>query len=677
MKQIRSILPLVLILSFIGIADAQNTAIKQDLIEQIIENIAEQEEENPDYTNLLEEITKLFQNPLNINTANAQDLERLFFLNQNQIEQFIKYREENGAILSIYEIQLIKGFSAELVKNIAPLISTKAIAKPISVKKLKHQLLIRCEHSFQKETGYKTASKNSKYLGNPWKYYSRYQMQSSESGINFGFTAENDKGEPFFKDENSNGFDFYSAHVQKKSNGLFKQVNLGDYQIKFGQGLSLWSGMGGKKSSFTTQNARKLQGVRSYKSTDENRFFRGVSIIISPVKGIDIATFASYKKIDASANTDTISSYASSIVNTGLHRNRNELDKKNALKEKLLGGYFTWNLKNTQLGATFIQYSYSPEIKIHEKAYSQYNFTGKNNYNLSINYQTQINKIHLFGEAARSKSGGIGILQGANIQIHPQLNLETIYRKYDMDFHAHYSNSFSEQSRSQNEEGIYIGITFHPFPKWSIKAYYDQFEFPWLKHSSNSPTAGHEYFSQIEYTSSDKLSVYFRYKQENKADNIDADFINTPVEFEKTQYRIHLSAKPATNWEIRNRIEFTEYKQADRSANGFLIYQDLIYRFSQFPLHISLRYALFDTDSYDTRIYAYENDILYAYSVPAYYNKGSRFYLNLNYKISNKITIYARYAQTKYSDTESIGSGTSLIDGNTKSDVKLQLKFRF
>ncbi|MDQ2180574.1 helix-hairpin-helix domain-containing protein [Marinifilum sp. D714] len=677
MKQIRSILLLVLFLSFLGIANAQNTAGEQDLIERIIENIAEQEEDNPDYTNLLEEITKLIQHPLNINAANSYELEKLYFLNQNQIEQLIKYREENGSILSIYEIQLIKGFSAELVKNIAPLISTKEIQKPISLKKTQHQLLIRSEHNFQKEAGYNKSSENSKYLGNPWKYYSRYQMQSPKSGLDFGFTAENDKGEPFFKDQNSNGFDFYSAHVQKKSNGLLKQINLGDYQIKFGQGVSLWSGMGGKKSSFTTQNARKYQGIRSYKSTDENRFFRGASIIISPLKGINIAAFSSYKKIDASSGADTISSFTSSIVNTGLHRNRNELDKKDILKEKLFGGYFSWNLKNTQFGAAFIQYSYSPEIKIAEKAYSQYNFTGKNNYNLSINYQTQINNIHLFGEAARSKSGGIGILQGANIQIHPQFNLETIYRKYDKDFHAHYSNSFSEQSRSQNEEGIYIGINFHPFSKWSIKAYYDQFEFPWLRYSSNSPTDGHEYFAQIEYTNSDKLSIYFRYKQENKADNINADFINIPVEYEKTQYRLHLSTKPATNWEIRNRIEFTKYKQADRNENGFLIYQDLIYRFSQFPLNISLRYALFDTDSYDTRIYAYENDILYAYSVPAYYNKGSRFYLNLNYKISNKITLYARYALTKYSNKESIGSGTSLIDGDTKSDVKLQLKFRF
>ncbi|WP_421918052.1 helix-hairpin-helix domain-containing protein [Marinifilum sp.] len=677
MKHLRIKILFVIMLSCTLVSQSQNTTSEQDLIERIIENIAEQEEENSDYTNLLEEITRLTQNPLNINTASFYELQKLHLLNRNQIEQLLKYRDENGEILSIYELQLINGFSSDLVRIIAPMIASKTNLKSQDSKSGKHLLLLRTEHNFEKEAGYTSTKVNSKYLGDSWKYYSRYQLQDPKSGINFGFTAENDKGEPFFKDDNQNGFDFYSIHLQKQFRGFIQQINLGDYQIKFGQGLSLWTGMGGNKSSFTTQNARKYQGIRAYKSSDENRFFRGASILVAPTKGVNLAAFGSLKKIDASTKSDTISSFVSRIVNTGLHRNRNELNKKDALEEKLLGGYLMWNLKSSEFGICYVYYSFSPEIKIQEKAYSTYNFRGQDNYNLSFTYQSQINHIHLFAEVAKSKSGGLGILQAANIQIHPQLSLEAIYRKYDKDYHALFANSFSEQSRNQNEEGLYFGIDFHPFPKWTIKAYYDQFEFPWLRQSANSPSKGHEYFSEIEYTQNEKLSVYFRYKQENKADNMPSSFINTPVEFEKTQYRLHLSSKPATNWEIRNRIEFSQYKQAEQNENGFLIYQDLIYHFPEFPLNISLRYALFDTDSYNTRIYAYENDILYAYSIPAYYNKGSRFYLNLNYKINNKLTLYARYAQTKYSKSERIGTGTSLIHGNTKSDFKAQLKFNF
>lgn len=72
---------------------------------------------------------------------------------------------------------------------------------------------------------------------------------------------------------------------------------MGDYQIKFGQGVSLWSGTGNKKSAFTTQNARKQKGVKAYKSTDENKFFRGTAITLSPLKNLTMVGFASLKKL--------------------------------------------------------------------------------------------------------------------------------------------------------------------------------------------------------------------------------------------------------------------------------------------------------------------------------------------------------------------------------------------
>lgn len=657
---------------------AQNTVNRNDLIESLIENIAEQSEEELDYTNLLEEISELISNPLNINSANSKDLQKLYFLNQNQINSLIEYRESNGEILSIYELQLIPGFTFELIRNIEPLLSIQANTQKTTLnKKAQNLILLRTERTIEKEKGYRSSNENSRYMGNQWKYYSRIHSTIPKKGLELGITAEKDKGEAFFDKNNNQGFDYYSAHLQLKRKGFIKQINIGDYQVKFGQGVSLWSGLGGKKSTLTTQNSRRYQGIRSYKSTDENKFFRGLALVLRTTKNSKLAFFASSKKIDASTNTDTITSFVSSIINTGFHRNKNEIDKKDQLREQVFGSYFMLNLKKVELGLAYLQYEYSPEISPRETTYSYHNFSGKNNYNLSFTYQSQFNSIHFFGEAARSKSGGMGFLQGANIQVHSQLNLEVIYRKYDENYHTHFASSFAEQSKPQNEEGFYLGINFHPLPQWTIKAYYDQFEFPWLKYTANSPGNGHEYLAQIEYTPNEKVSTYFRFKQENKAQNNSSNPIKYPVEIEKTQYRLHISAKPAANWEIRNRVEFSDYKKENLHENGFLIYQDLIYRCPKFPMNISLRYALFHTDSYNSRIYAYENDILYAFSIPAYYLKGNRFYLNLNYKLHKKITLYARYSQTKYKDTESIGSGNSEISGNTKSDLKIQLRIKF
>ncbi len=661
---------------FIGKAWGQKEVNAYELLDKILESIAEDEESEADYTSLLDEITNLIQNPLNVNVATDKDLQKLYLLNHNQIDQLLKYRESNGKIYSIYELRLIQGFSMELLRDISPMIRFNDNLMETS-SKLSQQVLLRTDHAFEKELGYQSLHENSKYLGEPWKYYLKYEAQLEKHGLHFGMTGETDQGEAFFTGENSTGFDFYSAHIQYKSKGFVEQINLGDYQIRFGQGLSLWFGSGGKKSSLATKNARKSRGVRAYKSVDENRFLRGASAVLSFTKNIKLLAFASTKKVDATVKNDSSSLYVSSILNNGLHRSRNELDKKDALKEQVFGGCLNWDFKHVELGVSFVSYSFSPKIKIDEKAYSRFYFSGSQNYNLGFSFETQIRNIHLFGEIANSKSGAFAMLQGANIQIHPQLDFEAIYRKFPENYHAHFSNAFSEQSRNQNEQALYFGIHFRPFPKWSIKAYYDQFEFPWLRYSSTSPGNGHEYFVQAEYTRNEKLSVYFRYKQENKSKDEPSEYLNTPIEFEKSLYRIHLSATPATNWEIRNRIEFLHYKQSEQKELGFLIYQDAIYKFPRIPLLISFRYALFDTDSYNARIYAYESDILYAYSVPAYYNKGSRFYLKLNCKLSSRISCYARYAQTKYADAESIGSGMSLIKGNKKSDIKFLLKIKF
>lgn len=656
----------------------QKASTNSDLVEKIIENIAEQSDEELDYSTLLDELNLLTQNPIDLNNAGNKELTQLFILNQNQITNFIKYRDATGLILSLYELQLIPGFSEEIIRMIEPFVRlNQNIDHEFRTNlKAKHQLLLKTEKNLETEKAYNSNNPKSKFLGSPWKLYSRYQYTSPKRKLTFGFTSEKDKGEPFFKGENSAGFDYYSGFLQYKTQGIVKQINIGDYQVKFGQGLNLWSGLSAGKSSLTTHNANKSQGIKTYKSTNENLFFRGASVLLCPVKNIEIALFASYLNKDASLDSDSIQTSVRSIVNTGFHRNQNEFDKKHQLEETVLGSYMYINLKKIELGVSYLQSSYSPQIRPENKAYNYHRFKGSKNRNLSITYQTQYRSIHLFGELAQSKSGGIAILQGANIQAHSRLNLELIYRKYDPDYQAFFSNAFAEQSRTQNEEGYYFGAEFHPISKWTIKVYYDQFQFPWLKYTTNAPSSGHEYFSQLEFTPNSSTSIYFRYKQENKAVNNNSEIFKGLVIQKKNQYRLHLSARLGNNWEIRNRIEMAQYQKKDTKESGYLIYQDIRYQFTQKPIAINLRFALFDTDSFNSRIYAYENDILYAYSVPAYYLQGSRFYFNFNWKINRYCKIYLKYAQTKYANRTHIGSGNSEIKGNTKSEVKLLLKLR-
>jgi hypothetical protein len=100
-----------------------------------------------------------------------------------------------------------------------------------------------------------------------------------------------------------------------------------------------------------------------------------------------------------------------------------------------------------------------------------------------------------------------------------------------------------------------------------------------------------------------------------------------------------------------------------------MISQDLFYRPLGKKYSFNFRYAVFNCPDFNTRIYAYENDIQGVYSVPFYYGKGSRFYLNAGLKASRMIGIQVRYALSWIESPD---------DGNAvKSDIKIQVKLTF
>jgi len=124
-------------------------------------------------------------------------------------------------------------------------------------------------------------------------------------------------------------------------------------------------------------------------------------------------------------------------------------------------------------------------------------------------------------------------------------------------------------------------------------------------------------------------------------------------------------------------LNYRILKKLETNDNGYLIYQDVIYKPDKLPLALAIRYSIFDTDSWDSRIYAYENDVLYGFSIPAFYSKGMRSYLNLKYSIAKNVDFWFKYAITRYFDKDTIGTGLTEIQGNTKSEVKVQFRFKF
>lgn len=109
---------------------------------------------------------------------------------------------------------------------------------------------------------------------------------------------------------------------------------------------------------------------------------------------------------------------------------------------------------------------------------------------------------------------------------------------------------------------------------------------------------------------------------------------------------------------------------------GTLLLLDVFYHPASIPLKLSCRYALFNTDNYSSRLYAYENDVLYASSMPAYYGKGFRTYLLVKYSPARWLDAWLRLSLTCYADRNIISSGLEEIKGNKVPEIKFQLRIK-
>ena len=679
----------------------QLVAFSQQLIlppslEEIIEEIAANAEEDLDLSVIIDDLYFLWEYPLDINQASREDLSRLYLLNDFQIDRLLAYVRRYPPVLSVFELIYIEGFSSDLVRKISPFLSIgeKPPAAKLSLNKSlkygRHQIYLRTQQVLEEQKGFSSisdsalaASPNSRYLGSRQKIYSRY-LFSSGNRIFWGITAEKDAGEEFFRASNKSGFDYYSAHVYIRELGKIKRLALGDFHVRFGQGLVLWPGFSTGKSADVLNIKKNPRGLIRYASTDENLFMRGAGTTISVAEKFDVTLFFSFKQIDASVSgidsaTNRITE-VSSLQNTGLHGTPSQVKNKNVLGEYIAGSNVTWKGNHFNSGFTAIYYRYSAPLIPAERIYNQFDFRGQENYNISADFQTSLNNIQLFGEIALSQSGGSALLAGLLANAGPRVTLASAFRRYTRDYQAYFSNAFGENTRNNNETGAYTGIVLLPLPRWKVSAFMDIFSFPWLKFGAYTPSQGYDYLVQADFSPSRNTSMYFRVKQKNKPLNalIEEPFVRQTEEIRNTNFRYQINYRVLPTLELRNRIEFVSYqRESQASENGFLIYQDVIYRPENIPISLSFRYAMFETDSYNARMYAYENDVLYAFSVPAYYDQGTRTYLNISYSLKKGIDLWLRIAQTWLPDREIIGSGLNEIKGNTRTEAKVQARMTF
>lgn len=668
-------------------------------IDEAIEKYAEAQELQRDYSELADELSEHQRRPVNLNTTKPAELNEIPMLSTRQLSALINYRNTYGEIFTLYELQSIPGFDSAFIMKIEPYVTIlpASSAPRFTIGNLiklgRHDLLMRIGQDLPASAGYKTvdsvrmANPDSYYPGNPQKYYFRYRYTWFDK-IQVAVAGEKDPGEQFFRGNQSSGFDYYAAALQLTNIGILKNLTIGNFKVNFGQGLTIGTGMAlGAVPGFSGGQSR-ASGIRSNLSMDETGSLKGLAATLK-ISHFEISAFLSRAMRTGTIRmTDTLTNKVaeiSSLTGTGLHRTATEVSKKNTVTELLAGGHAGFTASPSQgwgfrIGVTGTWVSYSAVIKPIPHVYNQFNFTGNSNYNLGFDFQLRVHRLYLSGEIARSANGAWAGITGFIFTPDPNVSISATYRNYSSGYQNLFSNAFGQNSMNSNEEGLFVSLNAGITPKITLSGYVDLCRFPWVKFRVDAPTRCIEWglFTTLQLSRNSAIQIRYNRKatRENNADMPDV-LTHKLVDQCVSSFRVTFDLNPVEVVNLKSRIELKHARLSGKEIGlGYLIYQDIQVNTRIWVRAITMRVGIFDIPGYETRIYAYEPEVLYGYSVPCFEGSGIRSCLVLKMLPLRKVTLWLRGAVVWYAGRMTVGNGNDLTNGNMRAEIAGQIQIR-
>ena len=670
------LLSLSLILFLVNVSYGQESEVRDVDLGVLTDNIVDLTDPETSNAELYENYYQLVSHPINLNKASEDQLRLLGILTEKQIEALIAHIRTNGNLISIHELQAIDGFDLPTIHKLKPFVAIddpdQLVNRSFATRIFRYSntyLLTRYEKKM--DVSNSTSGAADEFVGSPDKYLLRFRS-SIPGDFSFGITGEKDPGERFQvnQDEKQYGFDFYSYHLQIQNKKTLENLILGDFLVQFGQGLTLGNGFGFGKGAETITTIRKSNiGFLPYTSVTEFGFLRGIASTLNVTRNWSLSLFLTNNKRDANISTEDGVQTVSGMVITGLHRNASEIADHNTLTERNVGAATSYHRNNIEAGILVHRIDFSIPLQKKPSAYNQFAFNGSSNTNAGAYFNYRLDNVSIFSEFSKTLGGGNALIAGLLASVSRDIDVSFVFRKYDEDFTTFYSNAFSENTSPSNETGLYWGWKLKLAPKFFFSGYVDVFVFPWLKFRTYKPSTGREMLARITFQPSRKALMYFQGKQEIKFQNTsnDSELYNAAA-ITKYNFLANIDITASDQLRLKTRFQKSVTSGDESKSSGTAVCQDIIYKFGRFKF--TGRYAIFGTDDYDNRQYVYENDVLLAYSLPAYYGTGTRHYVIGEYKISRSLSFWVRYSNTTRQASD------SHEDTESASDVKMQLMLK-
>lgn len=604
-----------------------------------------------DYEQLQTDLYALHDAPIDLNNTSDEELSQLYFLSPQQIDDILAYAGRHP-FESLYELRLIPSLAEYEIRDLLPFVVIKkgemtglrdnGIAKlyPREVfAHATHEIITRVD------------ARNIEGVEgtDPMYVQGRYRFDYQRKVI-FGAQLRRPVG-GVAKDLQ------YGAYLQLHDiTPHLHTVVGGNFQASFGQGLVLAPVFHSGKSSYVSSVGMQQQGLRYYSSVD-GEGLHGVGATLRHA-------FSSQTRLDASA----------------LYSMRRAND---STWHHLLGANLTLRHKRLEVQLTAIENLWSDSIHPYRNAkYNRHYFRGRNQAVIGASFRYNHGWFDAFGEVATAQNyeypslqgeelcsierpvdgrrtsiggrlthWGVGTLIGSRFYPTQGVSLVALYRYYSPYFDNALGYAFSETSRINDENGGYLGFEITRWRNWRISGYGDVFYFSGYKYGLGDAvkTLGYDAMAEIQYSwakrpsfqggDGGRLSLRLRARQKG-----DATY-STRAQFDWAQ----------GSWSLRTTAEanLTTNPLTPQLTYGFTLYQDIAFDLTPYtvhhtPLSFHLRLQGFDAREWANRIYTYEHDVLYAFSIPATYGLGGRAYLCLRWQILPQLALYFRVSETVY-----------------------------
>lgn len=596
-----------------------------------------------DFEQLQTDLYALHESPIDLNNTSDEELSQLYFLSPQQIDDILMYADRHP-FESLYELRMIPSLTDYEIRDLLPFVKITRARDHETTTIFPKEVFTHADHELLARVD---ARNIEGYSGtDPIYTQLRYRFDYRRRVL-FGAQLRRPAGGLAQDLE-------YGAYLQLSDIAPHLHTLVaGNFQASFGQGLVLAPVFHSGKSMYVTSVGQQTNGLRYYSSVDgEGLHGTGATLRWNWGKTtrLDVSALYSMKR----ANDSTW--------------------------HHLVGANLTLRHKRLELQLTAIENIWSDSIHPYRNAkYNQHYFRGRNQAVLGASFRYNHGWFDVFGEVATTENfdhpslqggdggrlthWGFGTMVGSRFYPTNGVSLVALYRYYSPWFDNALGYAFSETSRINDENGGYIGIELSRWKNWHISGYGDVFYFSGYKYGLGdaTKTIGYDALIDIRYngiTSSRNNDWYISLRARAKQKGISTYAARLTFDWQQG------------GWSLRTTAD-ANYVQ----SYGVSIAQDIAYDFTPYTLHhtplsIRLRLQGFDARDWNNRIYCYEHDVLYAFSIPAVYGLGGRAYVCLRWQIIPQLALYFRLSETVYAKTWASAHNRS----QTRTDIHLLLR---